>query len=86
MWYVGSAHDHTQVGFASSPDGVSWSEHPGPIFDMQAQPYIQQFCSKPGVCGGNGYMVVRRFEGIFYMFFAPSKCSRSFASSLEVAQ
>ena len=71
MWYVGSTHDHTQVGFATSPDGISWSENPNPVFDMQAQSYIKEFCLRPGVCGGNGYMVVRRFEGTYYMFFAP---------------
>ena len=83
MWFVGSTHDHTQVGFASSPDGVSWSEHPGPIFDMQAQPYIQQFCLNPGVCGGNGYLVVRRFEGTFYMWFAPMGNAMGLATASE---
>ena len=63
MWYVGSTHDHTQVAFASSPDGISWKKYNSgaPVFDMQAQKYIKEFCLNPGVCGGNGYLVVRKF-------------------------
>ena len=83
MWYAGSSnfgtsgnkHSVSQVAFATSPDGVSWTGYRGgePIFNMQGQKVFAD-CKgyRPGgPCGGNGYLIVKKFASAYYMWFAP---------------
>jgi hypothetical protein len=75
MWYGGSTnngtkgmvHCVTQVGVAFSPDGVAWTvaNKGDPVFNMQGQK--DAFPS-----GGNVYLVVKKFSGTYYMWFAPN--------------
>ena len=74
MWYAGSSNrgttgmvkSVTQVAFAASPDGVAWTAVNGgePVFSMQGQ-------RKVFPSGGNAYMVVKKYDGVYYMWFAP---------------
>ena len=32
-WYAGYDGNNTRIGYASSPDGISWTKHPAPVLD-----------------------------------------------------
>lgn len=88
MWYAGSSNygttgmskSVTQVAFASSPDGVAWTaaNHGQPVFSMQGQ-------AKTFPSGGNAYLVVKKYSGLYYMWFAPNGDKVSPAVSNRVA-
>jgi hypothetical protein len=60
-WYIGSSADAMAIGYATSPDGASWTKRPEPIFEARESGW-------DGAGVGNPAAVV--FDGsVYHMWY-----------------
>ena len=63
MWYTGWSPQTRvpRIGYATSPDGITWTKHPGPVLDLGA--------SETWDCLGVGAPTVSKDGGLYEMWY-----------------
>jgi predicted GH43/DUF377 family glycosyl hydrolase len=70
MWYAGTDGDHDRVGYATSPDGITWTKNPAnPVINLGPSGSWDDVSVDPGPINFNGTtfaMIYNGYDGLHF--------------------